>query len=138
MAYINGQGNFVSEYSSIFDVGGFAVGATVIVTVIEGGFDFYYPIDSYLVEGETASFTAEEDVSLRFDGEGIIRLAYEQSANTSIYEQPAIVPAAVSSELDDAGEERIHVAPYLEEEEPVEVEGAIEIDMGWFSIVSEG
>lgn len=29
----------------------------------------------------------------------------------SLYEQPSIVPAAVSSELDDAGEERIHIAP---------------------------
>ena len=32
---------------------------------------------------------------------------------TNIYEQNALVPAAVSSELDDAGEERIHIAPYM-------------------------
>lgn len=30
----------------------------------------------------------------------------------SIYSQPSIVPAAVSSELDNHGEERIHIAPY--------------------------
>lgn len=30
-----------------------------------------------------------------------------------LYEQESIVPAAVSSELDDAGEERIHIAPYV-------------------------
>lgn len=30
------------------------------------------------------------------------------------YDNPAIVPAAVSSELDDGGEERIHIAPYVE------------------------
>jgi hypothetical protein len=29
-----------------------------------------------------------------------------------VYLMPAIVPAAVSSELDDSGEERIHIAPY--------------------------
>lgn len=33
---------------------------------------------------------------------------------SSLYEQPAMVPAAVSSELDDAGEERIHMAPKIE------------------------
>jgi len=33
----------------------------------------------------------------------------------SLYEYPSIVPAAVSSELDNHGEERIHIAPYVED-----------------------
>ncbi len=38
----------------------------------------------------------------------------EWAAPDSLYEYPSIVPAAVSSELDEAGEERIHIAPYVE------------------------
>ena len=38
-------------------------------------------------------------------------LAEEDVVYTSLYDQPAIVPAAISSELDEGGEERIHVAP---------------------------
>lgn len=37
-------------------------------------------------------------------------LAEEDVVYTSLYDQPAIVPAAISSELDDSGEERIHIA----------------------------
>ncbi len=38
--------------------------------------------------------------------------APESNAPDDLYSYPSIVPAAVSSELDDAGEERIHFAPY--------------------------
>lgn len=37
--------------------------------------------------------------------------------DVDIYSQLAIVPAAISSELDNHGEERIHIAPYVEEPE---------------------
>lgn len=40
-----------------------------------------------------------------------------EAAPVDIYSQPSIVPAAVSSELDNHGEERIHIAPYAEPEQ---------------------
>lgn len=43
-----------------------------------------------------------------------------EEAPVSIYSQPSIVPAAVSSQLDVTGEERIHIAPY-EDVPPVKV-----------------
>lgn len=38
---------------------------------------------------------------------------------SNFYSYPSIVPAAVSSELDDSGEERIHIADYADPEFPV-------------------
>lgn len=38
----------------------------------------------------------------------------EWEPQEDMYLMPAIVPAAVSSELDDSGEERIHIAPYVD------------------------
>lgn len=37
-----------------------------------------------------------------------------EAAPVDVYSQPSIVPAAVSSELDNHGEERIHIAPYVD------------------------
>lgn len=50
----------------------------------------------------------------------------------SLYDYPAIIPIAVSSELDEAGEERVHVADYYTPEEnsdppfdPITIEGIL-------------
>lgn len=54
----------------------------------------------------------------------------QEAEVTNIYDLPAIVPAAVSSELDNHGEERIHVAPYIEpaQEEPKPVDECVYVE----------
>lgn len=73
------------------------------------------PIEGYLVrtigEGEITNYNC-----------AILYLDGEQPSDTEVvtmYNREAMVPAAVSSELDDGGEERIHIAP---KQEPVLVD----------------
>lgn len=87
-----------------------------------------YDPDEYTVasgyEGSSREFTVPKDgvYSLEYMGSstpsdvGFRLERYEQVEVeiTDIYSQPAIVPAAVSSELDNHGEERIHIAPYVD------------------------
>lgn len=44
-------------------------------------------------------------------------------SNPDLFTYPSIVPAAISSQLDQSGEERIHIAPYLDTITPTVVEG---------------
>jgi hypothetical protein len=60
---------------------------------------------------------------------------YDQTglySDVPLYSYPAIVPAALSSELDNHGEERIHVAPYIDEAEytPTPPTSPMEIGVG--------
>ena len=75
------------------------------------------------IEGQSSEFTVPQDgeYTLEYIGSAGFRLEREEQEEvevTDIYSQPSIVPAAVSSELDNHGEERIHIAPYIEEPEP--------------------
>lgn len=76
----------------------------------------YGPGDSVVVQVESTGdqITVGKDTSAtaRF----LITYEVEASVASDLYEQKAIVPAAVSSQLDVTGEERIHIAPYEEKD----------------------
>ena len=65
-------------------------------------------------------------VSMTMNGEGVPTFSLQKYfyggggvdpyVSEDLYSYPSIVPAAVSSQLDDNGEERIHIAPYIDEE----------------------
>lgn len=60
---------------------------------------------------------------------------------TNLYEYPAIVPAAVSSQLDVTGEERIHIAPWVDEvesEAPVQGCASVTVTSGYDPYVEIG
>lgn len=76
------------------------------------------------IEGQSREFTVPQDgeYTLEYTGSEspssvgfrLERYGQVEVEITDIYAQPSIVPAAVSSELDNHGEERIHVAPYVD------------------------
>lgn len=58
-----------------------------------------------------------ENIVLSEDSNNTVQVSIvymTEEAPVSIYSQPSIVPAAVSSQLDVTGEERIHIAPYAD------------------------
>lgn len=66
-------------------------------------------------------------VSMTMNGQSVPTFSYQKYfyqpdptdpyVSDDLYSYPAMVPAAISSQLDDAGQERIHIAPYVEFEE---------------------
>lgn len=76
----------------------------------------YSPGDTVVVQVEST----DEEIIVGKDTSDTARflITYESEAPVvaDLYEQKAIVPAAVSSQLDVTGEERIHIAPYEEKD----------------------
>ena len=84
--------NYSWEYYDTIYLQG--VGSSVTVSVNEG--------ENLILHGPEDNAT---EVSLVY---------YAESAKVDVYAQPSIIPAAVSSQLDVTGEERIHIAPYAD------------------------
>lgn len=110
---------------NVVDVSDFRPNVDITLTVLEGTIAVDWPLDAIYSAGDSETFQVEfPDDRVRIynysDGVARVLLAYPTEAPvvTDIYSQPAIVPAAVSSELDNHGEERIHIAPYIEQEIP--------------------
>lgn len=123
MAYIDDNRNLVTETTSSFAVFDLHFNITITVSVLEGQIEINNPGSVILSEGESENFILnpedyfpESSGFIAFYGNGTIRFEYasETPEIENIYDQPSIVPAAVSSELDNHGEERIHIAPYVD------------------------
>src|SRR5690606_25941121 len=105
-------------YSTV-DVWGFTPNRDFTITVLEGQVFIEDPLYDYLNQGESYTMSAESDeqtvrISSGSGNEARVKIEYVPTEVVNLYEQQAIVPAAVSSQLDVTGEERIHIAPYHE------------------------
>lgn len=110
------------DYSAV-NVWGFTPNRDFTITVLEGQVFIEYPLDDYLSQGESYTMSVQTDdqtvwISSGGVNEARVKIEYVPTEVVNLYEQQAIVPAAVSSQLDVTGEERIHIAPYVEQEIP--------------------
>lgn len=90
---------FTTNYQEYYD--------TVVVTALDNSIDIYLSLgEKLLLHDISTGHTLTIDITY----------APQENPDTdSLYDQPCIVPAAVSSELDSHGEERIHIAHYENE-----------------------
>lgn len=125
-SYVNSDGNLVAEYNLLW-IYGLQEGREVRVFCEDSDLNVYlYPIDQYVEKGEEFVFVVPSSGSTmelsvhNVPSEVIIEYVEEapEPEVIDMYSMPSIVPAAVSSELDDGGEERIHIAPYVEPPPP--------------------
>lgn len=125
------------DYSAV-NVWGFTPNRDFTITVLEGQVFIEYPLDDYLSQGESYTMSVQTDdqtvwISSGGVNEARVKIEYVPTEVVNLYEQQAIVPAAVSSQLDVTGEERIHIAPYHEVVVPEPEEDCAELYIGSFS-----
>lgn len=147
MPYMNDKGNiiladFENDDNPLFPVRitGLVSGTPITITIVaiqhpEFSFDSYahIQVEDYLDEvlgatdGEDAVYTFQienpgDELWISPWGETNtveINISYPSSGECEIrYDYESIVPIAISSELSDTGEERIHIAPSMEHVEP--------------------
>src|SRR5690606_13641346 len=88
------------DYSTV-DVWGFTPNRDFTITVLEGQVSIEDPLYDYLNQGESYTMSAESDepavrISSGSGNEARVKIEYVPTEVVNLYEQQAIVPAAVS------------------------------------------
>lgn len=110
------------DFNGSYSVSNITPGTAVTITVLAGdGIDLYTE-GVTLTMGESAVVAADSSGDIFFNYFGgsspVTEVSMTQEVPSGdLFSYSAIVPAAVSSELDESGEERIHIAPYADSEE---------------------